>query len=117
MILVSIVARVRENEIRSRILLERFEKILDLGRVGKKPIPEAEHCDSRASAAVEKETRRAARFPFSFGIAAEHDPTHLDCRIRLEQPEDCSTAANFDVVGMGADEEHPTQSVRSVREG
>ena len=117
MILVQIVAAMGQNERRTIVAFEIFERLLDAGELGRKEaVAEAVHAHRRFAAAerAEKSAGTPLRFGPAFVIAAEDDPAHLRAGPFAEQPQQQSAAADLDVVGMSAEAQEPQIAAAAV---
>ena len=104
MILVRIIAAMRQNEVGIDPRLEALEPTFDLVALGgKKAIFELHNLDARARRGVEEVVGRLPRFLFSRADPAKHAPRHIKvvalCDPRQQRP----AGANLYIVRMSSE--------------
>ena len=106
MVLMKIVTRVREHELRADCLLERLEDLLDGGAViRQESVPEGVHLDGSRSGGREERVGARARLLRTRLIGGEDNPGHVQLRKPAGERQDGSATADLDVVGMATDDE------------
>jgi len=110
MVLMCILATVSENEI-GRDRLQLLKSCFYLGTC-KRQESISESLEHRAPqvGAADEEISRSSRLRFPDAVGAEYNPVKCTARILLGQPEDRASAANFDIVGVGANAQNRKRS-------
>src|SRR5689334_13000453 len=92
MILMSVVAPMRKNDIRSDAPLQSLEPRLDLLTLFReKSVPEVHHLDFRARRVVEKVAGRGFGFTLALTSAAENTPVNIETNASIHQAQErCS---------------------------
>src|SRR5215470_6796562 len=107
MVLVQIMAIVREDQIRFDLLLELFEGLLDRDPLRReKPVSEVLQHDSLRFGTSQKDRGALAGLFESGALCAEYHPGDTHGLAALEKCEDGSAAADFQVVGVGTQAEN-----------
>src|SRR4029079_14859206 len=111
-VLVQVVARVREHEVRSNARLELLERVLHIGsRVREVSVAETEHVDRALGRVPEEQLRAPACLVRPLATRGEDDPLHGEAWVRPDEREDGAAAADLEVVRVGADREHATDGL------
>jgi hypothetical protein len=104
MVLMSIVAAVRQDQIGIDSALEALEPLLDRGALEwKEAILESSNFHVERRGAAQKAEGAALGFACSARVAAEDDPVNGDASARGDQTEKRTAATDFEVIGMGAE--------------
>src|SRR5437879_6254441 len=104
MILVTIVAVVRQHQIRSGLFLDLLEDPLDSGAlVREETVPEILDPDALFARALEKQRRASPSLGPPLDPCREDHPVDLDGRRPAEEVEDQTAAPDLDVIGVGAE--------------
>src|SRR6516165_1578280 len=107
MVLVGIAEPMGQHQRWIEFAVEGLEVVFDVGALKREiPVAEFQNLDLFFTDVREKGGRAGARLvPTRAGAAAEDDPAHDEIGYLGGETQDCSTAANLDVVGMGAQAE------------
>jgi len=116
MVLVQIVPIVRKDEIGGKVALQVLKVFLN-GRteVGKKTLAEIFDDNLFRLSVLEEPGGAVAGFASPLLIGAEHNPTKLGVRVRLKQSQDRAAAADFNIVGVGAEAKDTRGRVDELR--
>ena len=110
MILVEVVARVREHDLGVDARLEILEDLLHLGAdVWQEAVAEPVHLDPCRAGAREEVGGARASLVGPRALRGEHDPVDLDLRMLADEAQDGPAAPDLDVVRMTADRKHPLE--------
>jgi hypothetical protein len=102
MILVSILAVMRENDVRG-YWFETFEEVLYSRSIEREEaVAKVADNDLFSSRVLEEHCGASARLLFTVFGGAEDNPNDFNVAVLREQPQDCPATANFDVVRMRA---------------
>ena len=103
MVLVRIFAIVGEDEIGRNCLLQFLEDRFDLGSaIRHKAVPERFEDWSTQPRRVDELSCRVLGLRGTRASRAEHDPVEHAVWVLRRQPQDCTSAANLNIVGMTA---------------
>ncbi|HQK17298.1 MAG TPA: hypothetical protein PLJ27_07585, partial [Polyangiaceae bacterium] len=101
MVLVQVMTVVRENDVGLENALQLLEGVLDFrADVREVAVPKSLGDDRLLRAFSQKHLRALDRFLGPRGLGAENDPVNLRAFQFREQTEDCSAAADLDIVAM-----------------
>ena len=104
MVLVSIVASVREDDVRRGHPLQLLEEFLDLGHLRREePVALLPNDDAAGSGAVQETPRGLARLGLPLRVAAEDDPDNAKSGVSRGQLENGAAASDLDVIGVCAE--------------
>jgi hypothetical protein len=107
MILMPIVSRMRENDVRAKLAGEHFEGFLYLRELcGKETIPESMNAHSVGGRGTQEFLRASSGFAISLSRGAQDDPAKLRSRASRSEAEDRRTTSDLNVVRMSAKTEH-----------
>ena len=111
MILVAIRSVVREDQVGGDAF-QLLEGLLHLrSRVGQEAVPEPMHVDRGPSGTHQKPLCAEAGFLFARSIGAKYDPMHDGVPALPQKAENRPAAADLDVVGVGAEDQHDQLTV------
>ena len=111
MILVQVVAPVREDQVGFAAGPYLFHAILHVGPlVGEVAFAELQDVDVGLPSGAEPRRRAATRFALPGPGCAQHMPVDLEFRPGLEQPEQGPPTSDLDVVGVGAKKQDRTRA-------
>jgi hypothetical protein len=103
MILVSVFRPVGQDQRWIEVGFDRLEVVFDLGALEWEiPIAKTSDIDSRFSRPMKECSRALSGFRFTNFGGAEDDPSHCQVRKLRNKTQHGSTAANLNVIGMGA---------------
>src|ERR1700731_5422362 len=105
-VLVSVALPMSQDDRRIEIAFDRLEAILDLGSVKREvPVAEIQHLDLLFRNVFEEGGRAAPRLCPAQADTTEDDPSHDELGHLGSEAQNGSTAADFDVVGVGTQAE------------
>jgi hypothetical protein len=107
MILMPIVSRVCENDVRAKLAGERLDGLFYLRELGgKEPVPESVNAHRVGGRGAQEFLRASPCFTISLTCSAQHDPAKLGSRTSRSEAEDRRTTSDLNVIGMSAEAEH-----------
>src|SRR5512137_1407767 len=108
MILVPVVPAMGEDEIGVERISNWLERLLDPAPLGgKETLAEAADADRAGAGLGEKRFGAGARLAGAPRIGAEDHPMHLDAGLGPEHPQQRAAAADFNIIAVRSEAEHP----------
>lgn len=107
MVLVTVIPKMRENQVWSNVGLQGFKKVLDQGALEWKVAVSEIFCDDVRFGRIAQE-HAGALFGFEIArlIGGKNNPPHRKAGQLTGQADDGTTAADFDVIAVGSQTEH-----------
>ena len=106
MVLMSVALPVGQDQRRLEIAFDRLEAILDVSALEREiSVAEVQDIDLFFSDALKEGGRAVARLGSARAGTAEDDPSHYEIGNLCGETQNCSAAADLDVVGMRAQAE------------
>src|SRR6266702_7257421 len=117
MILVQIVPVVCQDQVRNKFFLQFLKLHLNLWlKRREKAVAVVSDRDLLGLGAFKEQARPFYRFPFSYGIRAEHLPRNLPFRVLLQQPQDRPATSDFDVFSMRSQAQKAARGLAELTE-
>ena len=112
MILVGVIATVREYDVRIDLAFDRLEFVLELSAlIGEVAVAKAAQIDLRARRTAQKPIGRLRCFILARSDGAEDHPTNIECDAPLDPIEDRAAATYLDIVRVRAQAENAQRRI------